>query len=212
MQLQNIQLAVRDQMGLPTDDGVLTDTVLTRLINRALEVFSARADWPWLEAATTQVSADASVAFPADTIRILSIRVDGEVFVMKPISTDMADELSVATTAAGTSPYYALQGLNFLPRPAPTGSTTYAIRYLLKEPAALSSPTDEPTTPDAWIQAVIELTVAFGYRQIRNAPMADHAERRYETLVEEAKERLSMSSASEGGGRMANDRGEPDAT
>jgi len=212
MQLQNIEIAVRDRMGVASTDGVLTSAVLIRLINRALARFSAEADWPWLETKVQYViTSTGKVTFAADTIRIMAAKVDSVSHTMDEISLEMANKLDVATVATDKLMFYTITGSEILFRPAPVGSTDVDVWYLRSE-AALVNATDEPYVPDNQIEPVIEYAASLGFRQVRDVSQAGVAFDAYDVLVAKALSRISRASSSEGGARNATQIGEPGAT
>ena len=61
MQLSEIRSQVRERTGVGVDDPILTNTVITSLINSAIRRMTVKFDWPWLEQIETKdTTADTS--------------------------------------------------------------------------------------------------------------------------------------------------------
>lgn len=85
----DIRTAVKDTLGLgPAGDGLLSDTVLNRLIDRAITVISAeRSDWWWLRQSVvvTFSAANGNFSLPTDFVRVDYLTYNGQIIPKLPM-------------------------------------------------------------------------------------------------------------------------------
>lgn len=201
MELQDIRTNLRDRLGVPDEDGLFTDTVLTRIINRAVQKVAGEWDWVWLEKLEAIATADgvsqndvaanweSTVSLhtaPHPHLRMLTVEdmdyFGGEVQGRPKAFTDYGKVIQ----------WY----------PVPDGVYTFTHRYVAFE-TELSGDTDEPLAPEPWIDAIIEWAAHLCYRKTGNVQMAGAAQAAYTSMVDKMKTRANARARTTGGGQDA---------
>lgn len=195
MNRSELRQAVRDRIGVPSADGVLTDDVLNRFIERALQRFAAAHDWWWLEATVGSSTSSATIALSLDFQRIINVTMTDRNVVLKRASIDTIDMLDAAT---GDPCYYAQVGTDIIVAPAPDSSQPYQIRYLRSE-ITMNDDVTDARTPDVFIDPVIELAASLALRQVSQSGRADEAMNAYERMTANLIDRASAESPTHGG-------------
>ena len=195
MQLTDIRTAVRDRIGVSSNDGILTDTVLNRLINRAVKTFGSEHHWAWLEKSDSQSPTTNTVTMPSDWAATVSVSISGE---SRPLLWLPIDEFIRHDQANADPRFYTVYGDAVLIAPHNTAGVSLVHRYIAVE-ADLTSDTHEPLCPDHLIEPIIEFASALAYHQVGDIPLAQRAEDRYERRVQAYKTAAERQSNTRGG-------------
>lgn len=176
MQLSEIQTEVRNRLGEDTEDFFKT-TQITYMINRAVKQFSREERWPWLQTVKTGdsiTSGNSTLTLPNDIdfTRIYTIKLlkSGETspYLLRRVNQYEGVELSTKRTTNSRPMYFwqqsaALSSGNMVAtaQVTPAADGTYAVTYYyIRNPAALSSASDEPDIPEAYQEAVVAWATA----------------------------------------------------
>jgi hypothetical protein len=180
--LTTLTTAVLAHLGVPSTDGVFTQTVVTGFINEALTEIATEHDWPWLQTAETlSTVAGTSYVTPAATwtgTRYVTITVGG---VTLPLSRRTFDELldSYTTTTPGRPEAWSIEQDRIELRPIP--DSVYTITHgLLRAEKVLASGSDTPYMPDAYASAIVNLTVAIALGRSKEDSRAIAAQAHYD--------------------------------
>lgn len=201
MQRSAILAAVQGRYGIPTDDGLLTPTVINGFIDRAVKKVELAHDWPWLETtetiATTNGTSVYSVA--SNYVRTISVRIE-EAAPMTRFSIVEADHWGIANI--GTPKAYALIGRQIRLIPTPNATLSVLHRYVRTE-TALGSDSAEPLCPEPWIEAVITWTGVLCADRTSN--MEQHGARKVEfaDIIGDLVRRSNEDADTTGGGAPA---------
>jgi hypothetical protein len=160
-----IKTAVLDRLGLPTTDGLITDTVLGRLINAAMQDLEADEDWPWLQASETIATVAGTGAYtPAATwARTRGLRVTTDE-PMKFFSLEELDFMWPDPTTRGRPIAYTVEAEQLVLRPIP--DAVYSLTHtFIKAPTDLSSSSDTPLMPSRFHHGIVEVAAALAARR-----------------------------------------------
>lgn len=160
MQLQDIRTRVRERLGMSTNDTAVTNAILTQLINASIRKIDLMHDWPWLVATdatfTTTVAAQASYSQASSEVAsnwrktLFIISGDNYQLIYK-----QEKDLARFAQISGHPSFYTIEGDTIIISPKP--DEAYTIRHVyIKTQTALSADTDEPSTHDWAMDAVIE--------------------------------------------------------
>ena len=196
--LAEFRTAIRDRLGVPSDDGLFDDTTLTRLVNRAIKKVESENDWAWLEKSETitTVASTRSYSVASDYVRTMLL-VDGEFKPLRQVTIDEAEWWGNVTT--GRPAAYAQSGRTVVMVPTPDGSYDFTHRYIGSE-TTLSGDTDEPLAPEPWHESIIEYAVFLSYRRANNSPEAAATLDSYKELIKTMIGRADEQADSRGGG------------
>lgn len=197
--LTNMRTSVRQRLGVPSTDSFYTDTILTGLINEALNWYAGQWDWPWLEKSETISCADADSDYSLasdyqSTIAVIDST--GTPLVEKPF-----DELLFMTDAKSANPhFYTVYNATLHVRPVPNGSFNLTHYYRAAE-TALSGDSDTPAMPDQWLGAVYEYAAGLGFQAAGNLTDAGEKFKTANAWIDQMRTRANRDSASLGGGQ-----------
>jgi hypothetical protein len=199
MDLTTLRAETRTRTGVPADDSLITDAVLTQLVNAALQHISTERDWPWLEKTTTvdTVGGTATYAVPADWIRSVSVIGASGV----PLRRTPIDELDYMT-GSGTPRFFGIFGDQIVVRPTPSGVETLIHRYLATAPV-LAADGDTPTMPAVYHHALVAFASYLLFRRTGNVTEAGAALAEYEGWLDRMRKQADRWSDSQGGGMQA---------
>ncbi len=201
MTLLTLRADVRERLGVPSDDSLYTDTVVTGLINDALNFVSTEADWWWLEKSETIAMSASTSAYTvaSDCTRTIAV-VDA---VGVPLSRRGIDELGLMTTAESANVrFFASYGTKIEVRPVPNGTFNLTHRYIGGE-TALSGDSDVPLIPAQFQPFVVEYATYLARMRAGNSTEAKANLEVYMRWIDTLKARGSKTSDSKGGGGIA---------
>jgi hypothetical protein len=125
-----------DRVGLPSTDGMATDTTLGKAVNAAVKKIGARRAWPWLydEQTAATVAGTAAVAFPAACSRLHFVGLAEENDVLD--RKQRADLFRFDQDDEGTPRVFAIDGtVGIILAPIPDAVYTLTFGLTLIEPA-----------------------------------------------------------------------------
>lgn len=198
MNLTALRTAVRTRLGVPTNDALFTDTVVTSLINAALHAIETKHDWEWLEADETLATvASQTYVAPTDTdwLRTISCTISGRV----PLERRTITELDLMLGDSGTPRYWGVFNRKIELRPVPSAILSIKHRFVQAEPDLVSD-SDTPLMPASFHTSIVELAAHYGFRRSKNLPAAGAALSDYQAWEERMLGRADRSSDSAGGG------------
>lgn len=147
--------AVRTRIGNPSTDGFFTDAQIGDMVNEALQITNAEADWPWLQASTTFNTAIGTATYDPTSatgwVKTRGLCIDGQ-DAMAERSLIELREWGVVPT--GTPAFWALENELINLRPVPNAVFTVIHDYIKIEPE-LSS-TAEPLMPASYRWSIVE--------------------------------------------------------
>lgn len=128
-----IRTAVKERLAIPSSgDGILTDTVLNSLINRALATISAAKEWPWLLDTYTMNLVGGSAHLPNDFVRARQLVVnDAPVLWLQLEDFLKPDRISAVYS-------WTIIGAQARLSPIPSTDQTGTLYYYRSEPELLS--------------------------------------------------------------------------
>jgi len=199
MTLATLRTSVRERLGVPSDDSLFTNAVLTALINDALQIVSSEADWYWLEKQEnlSLVNGTSAYTVASDCTRTINVEdPTGIALARKPV-----DELvSMSTATAGVVRFFSPYGLKLEFRPVPNTSITVVHRYLGGE-TALSADGDTPLMPAQFQPALVEYAAYLAKMRVGNTQEAAANLEVYQGMVATMKDRNLKLAESRGGGQ-----------
>lgn len=209
MNLSGLQEATRTRLGIPSSDAFFTDTVLTDLINAALQYISGRHDWPWLEVSETlnTVASTETVATAVASQRTIALYDEtGIQLEYMPYS----ELVRIPKDAESNSlRFFGMRGSTLVLRPVPLGSVTGALTHIYRsaEPRLLTG-TDTPLMPQQFQDAIADKATNLGMMRQGDVTEAkvwqDLTEQWIQSMLEHA-DRFSDSTG--GGARTAGEAG-----
>jgi len=195
--LATLRTSVRTRLGVPSSDALFTDTVLTELINEALQYISSEHDWWWLEKSETLSLTSSTSAYSVASDCTRTINVEDPTGI--PLSRKGIDELVAMTTAeAGYVRFFSPYGTKLEFRPVPNTSISVNHRYIGGE-TALSGDSDTPLIPAQFQPALIEYAVYLCHTRIGNTQEAGPVLEVYNRWIETMKARAAKLADSRGG-------------
>lgn len=202
MDLLALRSNVRTRMGVPGNDALITDSVLTQLVNGALHAVEGEFDWPWLEkiATGTLAVSSATQATPADWTRTISVQV-GDYPELEKADISRLRRMS---PAVGRPEFFAVFGSDLHLRPIPGTALTFSHLYIGQEPDLVAN-ADTPLLPATYHHALIEFAAYLGFRRTGNAVEAGAAFAAWEAYRDRMIRRHSRYSMSEGGAEVPAD-------
>lgn len=150
MNLSQYRVAVKERLGVSTNDGSLPTTWVDGAINGALKHIATTADWPWLftEEEVTAAAGSGRVFLPPHVTKVLYVASgDGALHLRQAV-----DVVGSITTGIPTA--YAPVGNDLFIRPAPDTTTTLRVGAVRTE-SLLVVDTDAPLLPDAYSEWLI---------------------------------------------------------
>lgn len=155
MELSDIRTEVRDRAGLDSSDAMLTDAVLTRLINASLREVSNIRDWDWLMARETISTVVGTTVYDraadAKTSTRLTVPIGEDTRLLRLVTPRAA--AAYERYSGRPAVWYVQAGQIFIyPKPSKVYDLTHD--YIATE-TALANATDEPLIPDYAIDLVI---------------------------------------------------------
>lgn len=178
--LEDLKTAVLDRLGLPTTDGLITDAVLGRLINAAMQELEAEEDWPWLYTSESIAAVAGTGAYnPAATYaRTRGLRVTTDQ-PMRWYSLEELDTLWPDPTTRGRPVAYTVEADQLVIRPIPDASYTLTHTFI-KAPADIT--TAAPLMPARFYPGIVEIATVMAARRqgasrTDGDPAAEAAER-----------------------------------
>lgn len=176
--LTDIRVAVRQRLGLSTNDTAISDAILTELVNTALRKISIIHDWPWLVTTDTTLTttvAGTRIYTPASDWRKTQFIIIDEDQQLKP---KQPQDIWRYKQSTGLPVFYSIQGDDLIL--APTPDAAYDITHVyIKDITELSADTDEPDVPMWAIDLVIEGAAILGAKRLRDDDLAKEVEREY---------------------------------
>jgi len=164
--LGQLRTAVLDRLGLPSDDPIITTTVLDRDINSRLHYIASQRDWHWLVTTATFNTVVGQRAYtpPADWLRTLHIYDDG-----RQLDARQPQNLPVppADTPNNRSVAYAVEGGSLLLWPTPEAVRPLTHIYVRDE-TDLALTTDTPLIPAGYHDYLVTLAAILGAIRIDN--------------------------------------------
>lgn len=199
MDLTTLRAETRTRTGIPADDSLITDAVLTQLVNAALQHISTERDWPWLEKTTTfdTVAGVATYNAPAEWIRTVSVIGSSGV----PLRRTAIDELDYLN-GSGSARFFGIFGDQIVLRPTPSGIETLTHRYLATAPALVADG-NAPTMPAVYHYAIVAFAAYLLFRRTGNVTEAGAALAEYEGWLEKMRKQSDRWSDSQGGAMNA---------
>lgn len=199
MDLTTLRSETRTRTGVPADDSLITDAVLTQLINAALQHISTERDWPWLEKVATINTAGGTDAYavPADWSRTVSVIGASGV----PLRRTPIDELDYMT-GSGTPRFFGLFGDQVVVRPTPSGVEALKHRYI-GTADSLTTDGQSPSMPAAYHYAIVAYAAYLLFRRTGNVTEAGAALAEYQTWMERMGKQADRWSESQGGAMNA---------
>lgn len=195
MDLTTLRTEVRTRTGIPTDDSLITNAVLTQLVNAAVQHISTERDWPWLEKSANLTTANGTPDYapPADWTRTVSVvGANGVPLVRKPIA-----ELDYMA-GSGTPRFFGIFADRVLLKPVPNSVENLTHRYITVAPALVGD-ADTPTIPVPYHHAIVEYAAYLAFRRVGNISEAGGALAGYETWKATMGAQLDRWSDSQGG-------------
>lgn len=198
MNLTALMTATRTRLGVPSDDAFYTDTVVTDLVNAAIQWIASQDDWFWLEntetiACTNGVATYATASGSQSTIVLYDA--SGVPLERKPL-----DELVRMTTATSATPhFFSYIGSSVTLRPVPNGSFSLTHIYRGTE-TRLTTGTDVPSCPVQFHDAIADAAAMFAYKREGQLDQAKSWEDSANTWLATMKEEAYRYSDSTGGG------------
>lgn|GEM_PF-4237340 len=195
--LTNLRTKVRDRMGRPTTDGVLTDAVLAALINEAADLLSVEADWEWLEKSETiaTVATQQAYTVAADCRRTIAF-LNPNGF---PIPRRAIHELRAMGTGTGTPRTFSPFKNKLELFPIPSGIESFVHLYIGSE-TDLASGADVPLVPSVWDPTLVAKACELAAMREGNTTEADAYNTLYDQWVEKMKSIAPRLSSDTGGG------------
>lgn len=199
MTLLTLRASVRTRLGVPSDDALFTDAVLTSLINDALNYVTTEADWWWLEKqeSLSLTSGVSAYAVAADCTRTINVEDPTGV----PLQRKPIDELVAMTTAPiGYVRFFSPFGAKLEFRPVPSATIAVNHRYIGGE-TALAADTDLPLIPAQFQPMLVEYAVYLAKMRAGNMAEAAANLEVYQGWIKTAKARDLKLAESNGGGQ-----------
>lgn len=172
--LAQLQTAVRDKLGLPVDDGMMTDAVLLRDINSRLHFIASQHDWHWLidpdgTSFSTVVGQRSYTPAGALWRRTLHLYDDG-----RPLLLRQPQDLHTPRTGEANlrSVEYAVEGGKILLWPTPE-AVRPLVHIFVKDETDLASAGDTPLLPDYYSDYLVTLAAIQGAVRMDNTKRAD---------------------------------------
>lgn len=185
-------------MGLPTTDSLITDTVLTALINEAIHTLEYEGEWWWLEGTETlNATVGNSTLTPSSTnySRTKSLTyTTGQDLDLKDIAF-----LDILLPSQGPPAFYGFWGNIIHIRPKADTSYSFTHRYLKRE-LDLASGSDTPLVPDRFTPAIVEYAAYLGYRRSNDGDNAALCLSAYKDWVKRSVANGDLKVTEEGGG------------
>lgn len=193
----NLRVKVQQRLGRPTTDAVLTSTILTALVNEALDYLSVEADWEWLEKSETitTVNGTQSYSVAADCRRTVSL-LNPEGF---PIPRKPIHEVRMMGTASGTPRMFSPYKNALIVRPIPSGAEAFTHLYIGGE-TDLSADGDTPLLPAVWDPTLIAKACELAAMREGNSTEAAAYKASYDQWIEKMKAIAPRLSPDTGGG------------
>jgi len=189
--LAEIRTRVRDRAGLTTTDTLVTEAVLTRIINAGLNTLALEADWPWLRVKTdlTTVAGQAEYDPPALWLRTISLTHSdtGEPLARRHVK--VLDR--IPATSTGRPFQYAVDGGKITLRYTPNGVLTLVHRYVKSEPTLVDAD-DTPLLPEAYGQGLIEWCAAKAYTMKKDVERTQEAKLDYAAWLKRARDNINQ--------------------
>lgn len=178
MNLGSMKDAVYALSGYPTDDGLVTPTVVVGAINNALALIAGEADWPWMRTSTTfaSVAGTAAYAVPIGWVRTTKITDPDGYPLIEGNARELEDDFGLDV---GTPRYWTVDLEQIELRPIPDAVLTYTHHYVRTE-KELAADTETPYLPATWHRAVVQLALVDVHEAGRNPERAEAALKRYE--------------------------------
>lgn len=196
MNKRDFRDAVYRGTGYPTDDQLVTETVIDEAVNSALQLIADEADWPWLHAKATlnTVANTATYALTTVASDLLFVErlTDPNGY---PITEREPFELEETyANTPGTPEFFAVSEDNIFFRPIPNAVLAYSLYYVRAE-KTLTADTDTPYLPSRYHDAVVAFASGFvheiGERPERAAASMNRYEKVWRPRMSRAVERTS---------------------
>lgn len=181
--LTQLILAVKDKLGVPSDDGMITDAIITRDLNSRLHFVAAQRDWHWLidpDGTSFNTVVGQRAYTPASNWRrTLHLYDDG-----RPLTLHQPQDLRIPAAGEGNgrSSYYAVEGGKLLLWPTPEAVRPLIHIFVRDEPDLVAGG-DTPLLPDYYSDYLVTLAAV-------NAAIRLDNNKRTQALREEASEWL----------------------
>lgn len=172
MQLQDVRTAVRNNMGLSTNDTAISDAIIDKLLFAAQRKTDMMHDWPWLhktDATWTTTVVDqstytAAADLASDWRKTLYIFVDTDT----PLVARQKQDILRYANQTGMPAFYAAEGSEIVLAPTPDAAYDITHEYI-HEPAEVTVDTTEFTTYDWAIDMLIDYASILGARRLRDS-------------------------------------------
>lgn len=178
MNFGQLRSAVYDLLGVDTNDGLLTPTVIGNLVNRANHTIESDAEWPWLQASETiSIVANTDTYAPNVNWKQTIELVDDVERVLERYSiTEMNDRWRSTTT--GKPRDFAIFADQIVVRPVPDSAYTFKHRYYRFEPELVND-SDSPLSPNDMHGAIVEYAAYLALRRDRENARVQEAKLAY---------------------------------
>lgn len=147
--------AVRTRLGNPSTDGFFSDAQLSDLVNEALQITNAEADWPWLQATTTFATVAGTATYDPTAasgwVKTRTLSIDGFDSMSERSLIEIRDW---GITPQGTPCMWALENELINLRPVPNAVFTVIHDYIKIEPEISSTQT--PLMPASYRWSIVE--------------------------------------------------------
>lgn len=187
--LTDLDTIIRTRLGNPSTDGFFTTAQVTDLTNEALLAISAEADWPWQQAAGTDITTASGTATYtiSDTgyTRTRVLVIDG----YQPLDErSLAEIRGMPTSDTGQPLHYAIENLTLHLRPVPDG--TYTIKHHIVKSEAVLSGSATPLIPSMYYYAVAAKATELAHLRQRDTERAQAARAEYNAWLKRMQDNL----------------------
>jgi hypothetical protein len=190
--LDDIMVDVREAGNYNASDGNLTDAILTRIVNRALQRISSEFDWPWLYAEETITTVAGTLDYNLPTrwtkTAWLSEETVGD---LQPASHLQSRRwVEQATRITGRPLYYVHEGVSQIRLfPAPDAVYSIGHGYYTSE-AVLSVGSDTPALPDPFDDLLVWKALEFAAMRRGEGTLANQARDMYKDQLKVVKDNV----------------------
>lgn len=190
--LTELQGILRNRIPVASTDTQLTATVLTSLINTALQAVSAERNWPWLLTSTALTTVAGTAGYATPTAWLSTDTIIETTTGLFLANRNRKDVLAVPTSVTGEPVMYSIDGSNIVLRPIPDAVYSFTHYYFKMEPA-LASGSDTPLVPVGSDEGVIEYATFLALRFRREDQRAIYAKKAYDDWVERMADNITGS-------------------
>lgn len=180
---------LREMGNFPENDTRITDAVINREVNRALKRIAMLHDWPWLQSERLILTSSGlrDYALPADFLRLLSLRYDGQDRPLTQLSVQDVDR----SQGSGGPAIFGIWGGKVCFAPTPNGQERLMLRYICQE-VVLVNDSDVPLIPDYWNDGVYQAALMELHRQVKQLDESGLAESRFGSWLNETQDNVNQ--------------------